>query len=174
MKKMGKLIWIGVLFIVVGILAGCATTAKVKETKALPVEKTENFVLSSVNIEVVDKTPKQDGQKFVQKIEEYLKLELSKNEIQVEKEAEKTLKVSIKRISIVNPARRFIPLVGVFGQSTIEADVSLLDKDGSSLTSFQVSSMAGIRGALFELDAIERITRKLAQEIVNRLKALNN
>jgi len=171
-RNKGEFVRIRLLLGIVTILTGCATTAKVSQVKVSAPEKIETFQLSPLALEVLDETKGEKNQKFVELAEKELKVELSKNEIQVEKEAEKTLRVSIKNIKHISPARRFIPVVGLFGQSTVDADVSLLDKDGASLAEFKISSMAGIRGALFELDAIERITRKLAQEIVSKLKSL--
>jgi len=173
MKKTRNLFWTGTLFIVAGILAGCATTANVKEIKALPTERTESFVLSSMSLEVIDKTPGQNNQKFIQPLEEELKKELTNNGFQVDPNAENILKVALTKISIVTVAKRL--LLGIFGgQTSLETEVVLTDKTGASLTEFKVTSNAGIRGALFEADSIQRTTKKLAQEIVSRLKSLKN
>jgi len=173
MVKIKRLIWLGMTLGVAGILTGCATTANVKEIKALPTEKTESFVLSSMSLEVIDKTPGQNNQKFIQPLEEELKKELTNNGFQVDPNAENILKVALTKISIVTVAKRL--LLGIFGgQTSLETEVVLTDKTGASLTEFKVTSNAGIRGALFEADSIQRTTKKLAQEIVSRLKSLKN
>ncbi len=171
MKNKERFVWIFLLLGIIGILTGCATTASVKEIKLPTPGKIETFQISPLTLKVLDEAPGQRHDKLLELLERELKVQLSKNNIQVDEKADKTLQVSIKKITIINPAIRLIPLVGSFGQSTIEADVSLLDKDNASLTEFQVSSRAGIRGAVFELDAMQRITRKLAQEIVRRVKS---
>ena len=154
------------------ILTGCATTAKVSQIKIPTPEKIETFQVSSLTLEVLDKTPGQKNQKFVQKLEEDLKDELAKNDINVEESAEKILRVSVTKIYLVGAGKRF--MLGVFaGQSTIEADIVLLSKEGASLAEFTVISYGGVRGAIFELDSPQRVTKKLAQEIVSRLKSLS-
>lgn len=171
MRNVRRWIWIGLLLGGIGILVSCATTAKVSQIKISSPEKIGTFQVSSLTLEVLDKTPGQKNQKFVQKLEEDLKDELAKNEIKVEEGAEKILRVSVTNIYLVGPGKRFV--LGVFaGQSTIETDVTLVDKEGSSLVEFQVTSYGGVRGAIFELDSSQRVTKKLAQEVVSKLKSL--
>ena len=168
---MGKLMKGFGLISLISILTGCATTARVSKEKVLTPEKIETLQLSPLALEILDETPGKKNQKFIQALEEDLKQELSKNEIQLNQEAENTLKVAVTKIYSVGFAKRYF--FGPFaGQTTIETDVVLIDRDSSSLAEFQVTSYGGMRGAIFELDSPQRVTKKLAKEIVSRLKSL--
>ncbi|MFA5393834.1 MAG: DUF4410 domain-containing protein [Candidatus Ratteibacteria bacterium] len=173
MEKIGKAIWLGLILGVASILAGCAATSTVSKINVPAPEKIEASQISPLVLEVLDKTPGQKNQKLAQILEEDLKTELYNNGIQTEKEAEKTLKVFLNKISMVGFGKRFV--LGLFaGQSTIETSAVLTDKNGATLAEFQVSCKGGLGGTIFQVDSPERITKKLAQDIVNRLISLKN
>jgi len=171
MRKIEKLSWLGMTIGIACILSGCAITPTVGKTNIPAPEKLQVCQLSPLALEVTDDTPGQKNQKFVQLLENDLKLELSNNGIQVEKESDKTLKVSLKNIRLSGYVKEFI--LGPFaGRSCVQLGVALVDKSRTSLADFPVSFFSNTRGISNILKSPEESAKKSAQEIVKRLISL--
>jgi len=171
MNKVRRLVWLVVAIGVVGILAGCAIAPTVGKVNVPAPEKIKDYQISPLVLEVFDNTPGQKNQKFVQLLEDDLKFELSNNGIQVEKESDKTLKVSLKNVRLSGYVKEFI--LGPFaGRSCVQLGVILTDKSGTSLADFPVSFFSNTRGISNILKSPEESAKKSAQEIVKRLISL--
>ncbi|MFA5393634.1 MAG: hypothetical protein WC081_07005 [Candidatus Ratteibacteria bacterium] len=172
MEKIKRLVWLGIAIGVIGVLAGCATGPMVGKANVPAPEKIETLQMSPLSLEVLDETKQEKNQTFIQSLENDLKLELSNNRIQMDTEADKTLKVSVKSVHQTGYAKEFI--TGPFhGPSYLKLSVTLTDKTGTSLAEFPVAPFYGNTKAISNLlKSPGKITKKLAQEIVSSLISL--